>query len=174
MAFRLATAIAWAPGKRQKMTQDDILADAHSRITTKQQLTVPQIAYTELWVSAKSPQSSLLIVPCGLRDTAECLLRPSCMPGSSSVGAGLRSGVSRCGQLSAASNCTCGKAGGCVHQALKIGMQVRRMLKGDMACPTDKKERQLWAQEEAILQAIVLGKLLGGKTKWYTRLELQQ
>ena len=46
------------------MTEDDILADVHSRIMTKQQLTVPQIAYTELWVSAVSPQSSLLIVPC--------------------------------------------------------------------------------------------------------------
>ena len=72
------------------------------------------------------------------------------------------------GQFSAASSCTCHKAKGCVRHALKMGMQVRRMLKGNMACPTDKSERSKWADEEALLQAIVLSKLLDGKTKWYT------
>ena len=66
------------------MTKKAILAEAQS-----QQLTGPQIAYMELWVSAMSPQSSLLMVPCGLHDAAECLLRSSSMPGSSSASAGL-------------------------------------------------------------------------------------
>ena len=70
------------------MRDEDILAEAQSQIMDPQQLTGPQIAYTELWVSAMSPQSLLLMVPCGLRDAAECLLCSSSMPGSSSAGAG--------------------------------------------------------------------------------------
>lgn len=58
-AFRLATAIAWAPGKLQKMRDEDILAEAQLRIMDLQQLTGPQIVYTELWVSAMSLQSSV-------------------------------------------------------------------------------------------------------------------
>lgn len=44
-----------------------------------------------------------------------------------------------------------GKAGGSAHQALKVGMQVRRMLKGEMACPTDRAKRKKWAEEQATL-----------------------
>ena len=38
-----------------------------------------------------------------------------------------------------------------MHHALKMGMQVRRMLKANVACPTDKKERHKWAQERCPL-----------------------
>ena len=51
MAFRVATAIAWAPGKLPKDDKEVVL-EAHRRITEKQSLTVAQIAYTELWVCA--------------------------------------------------------------------------------------------------------------------------
>lgn len=61
-----------------------------------------------------------------------------------------------------------GEAGGSAHQVLKMGMQVRRMLKGEMACPTDRAKRKKWAEEEATLQAIVRGNLASNKTKWYT------
>ena len=59
-----------------------------------------------------------------------------------------------------------------MHHALKMGMQVRRMLKGEMACPTDRAKRKKWAEGEATLQAIVQGNLASDKTKWYTVAEL--
>ena len=47
-------------------------------------------------------------------------------------------------------------------------MQVRRMLKGEMACPTDHKKRDSWALEEVTLLTIVDANLAAEKTRWYT------
>ena len=54
------------------------------------------------------------------------------------------------------------------YQALGMGMQVRRMLKGEMACPTDRKKRESWASEEVTLLTIVGANLAAKKTRWYT------
>ena len=58
----LAIAIAWGPRRPQKMTDEDILAEARLCIREKQLLTlaVPQIAYTELWVRLCLAAYSLL------------------------------------------------------------------------------------------------------------------
>ena len=90
-------------------------------------------------MSAMNPQKSLLMVPCGLHDAAECLLRPSSMLRSCSLSwqpvLGSQESVTVwanwCSQ-----QLVCvkrGEAGGCAHQALKMGMQVRCMLQGKMA-----------------------------------------
>ena len=55
-----------------------------------------------------------------------------------------------------------------MYQALSMGMQVRRMLKGEMACPTDRKKRESWATEEVTLLTTVGANLAAKKTKWYT------
>lgn len=68
----------------------------------------------------------------------------------------------------------CGKAEGCLHQALNMGMQVCCMLMGEMACPTDKVKRMKLAEEEVTLQATVQGHLVSKKTKWYIMAELEQ
>ena len=51
-------------------------------------------------------------------------------------------------------------------------MQVRRMLNGEMAYPTDRAKRKKWADEEIILQAIMLGKPVSKNTKYFTMAEL--
>ena len=55
-----------------------------------------------------------------------------------------------------------------------MGMQVRCMLKGAMACPTDKVKRKKWVEEEVTLQATVQGHLVSKKTKWYIMAVLEQ
>ena len=55
--FRLATAIAWAPGRPSKTSSEVMLVEAQARANLPQQLTAAQIAYTELWVSASCPQT---------------------------------------------------------------------------------------------------------------------
>ena len=59
--FRLATAIAWAPGRPSKTPSPEVmLVEAQARADLPQQLTAAQIAYTELWVSPSCPQISFL------------------------------------------------------------------------------------------------------------------
>ena len=55
--FRLATAIAWAPGRPSKTTSEVMLVEAQRRANLPQQLTAAQLAYTELWMSASCPQT---------------------------------------------------------------------------------------------------------------------
>lgn len=74
-------------------------------------------------VSVMSPQSSFLIMPCRLCNAAQCLLRSSSMPVSSSAYGdpeGVCHGVGHPGRL-AACVLQCGKAGVCVQRVLQRG-----------------------------------------------------